>query len=187
MNSNERKREKKIQKRFLLNILHTASQGTSLNSSSSSTTGGPGSGDIWEDHELARLFLLLTETMAMTNKKKIKLLSKIPSLSSSEFLACLQDSGLTIPTKDLLGLIQSKAKNFNEMIQILQNNLEQNVIDLQDENSMQFVQFVCSPLLPLLPYLDNFLTLSVLTSLSSSPLPPFLFLLFLFFLFLSLL
>jgi hypothetical protein len=139
MNSNERKREKKIQKRFLINILQTA------NSSYGGPSSGVGSSGCWEEHELARLFLLLTETMNLSNKKKIKLLSKLPSLSSSEFLACLQDSGLTIPTKDLLKLIQSKAKNFNEMLQILHSNLEQNVIDLRSETSAQFVQSVSTP------------------------------------------
>lgn len=120
INKKNKKKQKKIESSFSLSILNKAQ-----------SIG-------WEDHELARLFLLLTDTINLSNKKKLKFLKKT-NLYNTEFLACLGDNGYILSSKDFLSILQSKAKNSNELIRILGENLEHSVVSADD---MDFIQFV---------------------------------------------
>jgi hypothetical protein len=134
----EAKKQKKIEKRFALNLLHQAQDSS------------------WEEHELARLFMLMTEAIDLSKKKRIKFLKK-SKLCGTEFLACLGDHGLVLSPKDFMSIIKSKAKNPNELVRVLDQNLDQNVVSVSD---MDFISFV-SLLLPQIPLTPPPLLLSL--------------------------
>jgi hypothetical protein len=116
----EAKRQKKIEKRFALNLLNQAQDSS------------------WEEHELARLFMLMTEAIELSQKKKIKFLKK-SKLCGTEFLACLGDHGLVLSPKDFMAIIESKAKNPTELARVLDQNLDHSVVSVSD---MDFINFV---------------------------------------------
>lgn len=120
LHNRDEKRIKKIQQRFALNLLQNAQENS------------------WEDHELARLFLLISNTINFSNKKRLKFLKKT-QLYSTEFLACLGDEGIHLSTQDIISILQSNARNVNELIKILDQNLEHGVIDISNKEFLDFV------------------------------------------------
>lgn len=107
----ERKRKSKIEKKFAVSLLNQA--------------------EGWEDHELARLFLLISDTFNFSNKKKMKFL-KQTHICNPEFLACLTDLGISLSPGDVLSLVQSQSHNYEGLIRTLNQMLEYNLVNTSD-------------------------------------------------------
>jgi hypothetical protein len=109
----DRKKQRKIQKKFALSLLNGAS------------------GCGWEDHETAKLVGLIAESMEFSDKKLLRFLSKT-SIMSSEMIACVIDNGTKIKPLTIISFLRKSVNSMDEFIAEFAQSFDHDILSADD-------------------------------------------------------
>lgn len=113
MAKKERKRRRKNNKNYSAELLHNA------------VSSG------WEDHEVAKLIVLVSGSLEFSNKKLLRFLKKT-TLMSPGVIACLQDSGIKIKADSVVTSLLDSAASPDRVSRIFAEGFECGIISTDD-------------------------------------------------------
>lgn len=90
----------------------------------------------WEDHEKAKLVLLIQSNLAMSERKFWKWLIKHAD-PSAELVACLGDNGLTVQATSLVQMFGRGS--FPHVISRMESSFEAGILDITSDDVLQSV------------------------------------------------
>ena len=90
----------------------------------------------WEDHELARLVLLVAKEREMTSKKTIKVLTDC-RICNPVVLARLADDGLSFDVPQIIHAMYNQAGHPDRFIEAVKDGLEQGIVSPKDAVAVQ--------------------------------------------------
>ena len=97
----------------------------------------------WEEHEIARLVILITKVRELTPVKTLKLLQRC-EVCTPIVLATLSDSNFEISSAQLIGALYDQAGHVDKFIEVIEDSLEQDLLNLTDPNTIDAVRFFIS-------------------------------------------
>lgn len=104
----------------------------------------------WEEHEIARLVLLITKERGLDSQKTLKLLQRCqvctPIVLTS--LAEAEDS-FEFSSSQLIGALYDQAGHVDKFIQVIEDSLEQGLLNIMDEGTIEAVSEIELPELQL--------------------------------------
>ena len=121
------KKERKICKLFGTNLLKQA-----LNND-------------WEDHEVAKLIMLIADELQFTSKSLYKFLDK-SECSTPGIISILIDEGMEFTSSQIVSLLANRSDSTNSFISIINECLEQHIFDIKDEKTLEILS----------SYIENF-------------------------------
>ena len=92
----------------------------------------------WEDHEVARLLILISDELCFSGKSFYKFLLNA-ECSTPGVLSILVDEGITLTPAQLLTLVSSPADSNASLMSIISECMEQHLFDLDDEITLQAI------------------------------------------------
>lgn len=102
------------------------------------------SNETWEEHEMAKLVVLVQGQLRMSEKKFMKWLNKYTD-PTPELLSCLGDNGMTIQSDILVQLLGHGT--FDRVVHQIEQSFESELLDIHSDDILQSVRFVlCSPM-----------------------------------------
>lgn len=90
----------------------------------------------WEDHELARLVLLVAKEREMSSKKTIKFLTEC-QICNPVVLARLADDGLAFDVPQIIHAMYNQAGHPDRFIEAVKEGLEQGIVSPKDDIAVQ--------------------------------------------------
>ena len=90
----------------------------------------------WEDHELARLVLLISKQRSLSSKKTLKFMAEC-NLCKPIVLALLRDEGLTFIASSIIHTMHEHAGHADRFIDMINEGFEQGILSTNDDESIQ--------------------------------------------------
>jgi hypothetical protein len=112
------KKERKICKLFGSNLMKQAFQ------------------NEWEDHEIARLIMLIADELEFNTKSLYKFLAN-SECSTPGLLSILVDEGMIFTPAQLLSLVSNQIDSTNTFTSIISECMEQHLFDLNDDITLE--------------------------------------------------
>ena len=94
----------------------------------------------WEEHEIARLVILISKVRELTPVKALKLLQRC-QVCTPIVLATLSDSDFEISSAQLIGALYDQAGHVDRFIEVIEDSLDQDLLNLTDPNTIDAVRF----------------------------------------------
>jgi hypothetical protein len=90
----------------------------------------------WEDHEIARLVLLIARERQLTPKKTIKFLASC-SICNPVVLSRLGDEGLSFDASQIIIAMYDQARHIDGFIEVINESLEEGILSVKDDETIQ--------------------------------------------------
>ena len=90
----------------------------------------------WEEHELARLVLLIAKERNLSDKKTLKFLAEC-NICKPIVLARLNDAGLTFTASSIIHAMHEHAGHVDRFIETIGEGFEQGVLSTKDDSCIQ--------------------------------------------------
>ena len=94
----------------------------------------------WEEHEIARLVILISKVRELNAVKTLKLLQRC-EVCTPIVLATLSDSEFEISSSQLIGALYDQAGHVDKFIEVIEDSLEQDLLNLTDPDTIDAVCF----------------------------------------------
>jgi hypothetical protein len=94
----------------------------------------------WEEHEIARLVILISKVRELNAVKTLKLLQRC-EVCTPIVLATLSDSDFEISSSQLIGALYDQAGHVDKFIEVIEDSLEQDLLNLTDPDTVDAVCF----------------------------------------------
>ena len=98
----------------------------------------------WEEHEIARLVILISKVRELNAVKTLKLLQRC-EVCTPIVLATLSDSEFEISSSQLIGALYDQAGHVDKFIEVIEDSLEQDLLNLTDPDTIDAVCFFYTP------------------------------------------
>lgn len=95
----------------------------------------------WEEHEIARLVILISKVRELNAVKTLKLLQRC-EVCTPIVLATLSDSDFEISSSQLIGALYDQAGHVDKFIEVIEDSLEQDILNLTDPDTIDAVCFL---------------------------------------------
>jgi hypothetical protein len=95
----------------------------------------------WEEHEIARLVILISKVRELNAVKTLKLLQRC-EVCTPIVLATLSDSDFEISSSQLIGALYDQAGHVDKFIEVIEDSLEQDLLNLTDPDTIDAVCFL---------------------------------------------
>lgn len=92
----------------------------------------------WEDHDIARLVLLITKERELDCNKTLKLMQRC-EVCTPIILATLADEDYVFPSPQLIGALYDQAGHVDKFIQVIEDSLEQGLLNITDDGTIDAV------------------------------------------------
>ena len=93
----------------------------------------------WEDHDLARLVLLICKERELTDQKTLSLLQSC-GICTPVVLTTLTDEGFNFSATEMIGAMYDQAQHVDRFIEVIGDSFEQNLLHLGDEATLDAVR-----------------------------------------------
>lgn len=94
----------------------------------------------WEDHDLARLVILISKERQLNSKKTLQLLQRC-SICTPVVLTTLQDADFEFSCTEMIGAMYDQAQHVDRFIQVIEDSFEQDMLNLKDMETLTAVSF----------------------------------------------
>ena len=91
---------------------------------------------LWEEHELARLVLLIAKGRDLSNKKTLKFLAEC-NICSPIVLAHLHDKGLSFTASSIIHAMYEQSGHVDRFIEMIGDSFEQGILSIRDDDCIQ--------------------------------------------------
>lgn len=92
----------------------------------------------WEEHDIARLVLLITKERELDCNKTLKLIQRC-EVCTPIILATLADEDFVFPSPQLIGALYDQAGHVDKFIQVIEDSLEQGLLHITDDGTIDAV------------------------------------------------
>ena len=92
----------------------------------------------WEDHDIARLIILIAKERQLSNEKTFQLVQS-GGVCTPVVLSTLADEDYMISATQMIGAMYDQAEFVDQFIEVIGDSLEQNLLDLNDDKTIEAV------------------------------------------------
>lgn len=93
----------------------------------------------WEEHDIARLVLLISRERELDSNKTLKLLQRC-EVCTPIVLATLADEDYEFSSAQLIGALYDQAGHVDKFIQVIEDSLEQGLLNITDDGTIDAVR-----------------------------------------------
>jgi hypothetical protein len=93
----------------------------------------------WEEHDIARLVLLISKERELDSNKILKLLQR-GEVCTPIVLATLADEDYVFSSSQLIGALYDQAGHVDKFIQVIEDSLEQGLLNITDDGTIDAVR-----------------------------------------------
>lgn len=93
----------------------------------------------WEEHDIARLVLLISKERELDSNKTLKLLQRC-EVCTPIVLATLADEDYVFSSSQLIGALYDQAGHVDKFIQVIEDSLEQGLLNITDDGTIDAVR-----------------------------------------------